>query len=524
MIYDAIVIGGGVAGLTTAAYLSKSGHSTCLLEKEARCGGLVNSFERNGFTFDAGVRALENAGALFPMLKQLGIDLEFVKNHVSIGIQDRIMHVDLGNPFENYQALLTELYPESQDEISKIIKEIKQITRFMDIQYGIDNPLFLDIKEDWDYFIKKVFPWMFKYAITAPRVTSKNEPVITFLEKFTKNQALLDIITQHFFPATPAYFALSYFTLYQDYYYPKNGTGELIDRLVYFILDHSGEIKTESEVVSIDLEKKAIQTANDEAYRYRQLCWAADQKGLYKVIDTPKLADPEMVEILQKKRKVLADLSGNESVLTLYLSTSLPSEYFKAVSEAHFFYTPSRKGLSLAGSLPLDGDWDEIKGWLDRFFALTTYEISIPVLRNTSLAPDGMTGLIISSLFSYQLSKYVFDQGWQDNFNAYVTQKMIETLNTTVYPQISENIIDSFISTPLTLQRRTGNTDGAITGWAFTNPTMPAESRLVKIANAVRTPIPDVTQAGQWTYSPSGFPVSLITGKLAADRIEKCLK
>ncbi|PLW95582.1 MAG: NAD(P)/FAD-dependent oxidoreductase, partial [Marinilabiliales bacterium] len=56
--YHSIVVGGGVAGLTAAAYLSKNGFKTLLIEKNNQCGGLVNSFKREGFHFDAGVRAL----------------------------------------------------------------------------------------------------------------------------------------------------------------------------------------------------------------------------------------------------------------------------------------------------------------------------------------------------------------------------------------------------------------------------------------------------------------------------------
>ena len=80
-------------------------------------------------------------------------------------------------------------------------------------------------------------------------------------------------------------------------------------------------------------------------------------------------------------------------------------------------------------------------------------------------------------------------------------------------------MIEKFSSTPLTMPRYTGNTDGAITGWSFTNDPMPAEHRLPKIFSATDTPIPNVVQAGQWTYSPSGFPIALFTGKLASDRI-----
>jgi len=61
--------------------------------------------------------------------------------------------------------------------------------------------------------------------------------------------------------------------------------------------------------------------------------------------------------------------------------------------------------------------------------------------------------------------------------------------------------------------------EGAITGWAFTNDAVPAVSQMPRIASSVLTPVPDTYQAGQWTYSPSGLPISLLTGKLAADRV-----
>src|SRR5512139_2120867 len=106
MEYDAIVVGGGIAGLTATAYLSKSGLRTLLCEKEPSCGGLINSFERDGFVFDGGIRAMENSGVLLPMLKHLGIDLELVRNHVSLGIEDRVIHIKSEASVADYQALL----------------------------------------------------------------------------------------------------------------------------------------------------------------------------------------------------------------------------------------------------------------------------------------------------------------------------------------------------------------------------------------------------------------------------------
>ena len=78
--YDTIIVGGGIAGLTSATYLSKKGQKVLLIEKNKECGGLVNSFTHKGFQFDSGVRALLDAGIIFPMLKELDIELEVVKS------------------------------------------------------------------------------------------------------------------------------------------------------------------------------------------------------------------------------------------------------------------------------------------------------------------------------------------------------------------------------------------------------------------------------------------------------------
>ena len=39
-----VIVGGGMAGLTAAAYLSQAGIPVLLFEKEDKVGGLVNSF------------------------------------------------------------------------------------------------------------------------------------------------------------------------------------------------------------------------------------------------------------------------------------------------------------------------------------------------------------------------------------------------------------------------------------------------------------------------------------------------
>lgn len=49
-----VVVGGGIAGLATAALLASRGHEVDLLEKNDELGGRVGSIERDGFRFDTG--------------------------------------------------------------------------------------------------------------------------------------------------------------------------------------------------------------------------------------------------------------------------------------------------------------------------------------------------------------------------------------------------------------------------------------------------------------------------------------
>lgn len=166
----------------------------------------------------------------------------------------------------------------------------------------------------------------------------------------------------------------------------------------------------------------------------------------------------------------------------------------------------------------------ELSRWVRRYLELTTYEISIPAMRDKSMAPEGKTGLIISSLMDYGLVERIRDEGWYDEFKKLCEETILDVLTKAVYPGLRDNVIGTMTSTPLTLAKMTGNTEGAITGWAFTNRPVPAVNSLPRIARSIDTPIPDVIQAGQWVFSPSGLPTSILTGKLAADRAVKKLK
>ncbi len=534
MTYDAVIVGGGIAGLTAAAYLCKSGYEVAVCEKEKRVGGLVNSFDYKGFTFDGGIRAIENSGIVMPMLRQLGLDVDFTENTVSIGIGKEVIHIVSKESLLDYQSLLLKQFPGNSEDINKIIDDIRRIMGYMDVLYGIDNPLFMDLKNDKEYLFKTILPWLFKYITTFNKIQKLDAPVDEYLRQFTGNHALVDVIAQHFFRKTPASFALSYFSLYLDYRYPKGGTGSLIDALEKFISNLNGEIHRESEICHVNPGERYILDAQDNRYNYRYLIWAADLKKMYQLMDFKTISNKKIKQQAMKRKNAIMDKTGGDSVLTLYATVDLDKSFFESICSPHFFYTPSARGLSgadfatlteRAGGQPgYPADKQVIIDWMNSFYNLTTYEISIPVMRDENLAPAGKTGIIISVLFDFTFVKHIAEMGWYDEFKDITGQLIIGVLDSTIFPGLKDKVIDRFVSTPLTMEKKTGNSEGAITGWAFTNSMIPAIKSTTKITRAVLTPVPDIFQAGQWTFSPSGLPMSILTGKLAADKARSKLK
>lgn len=527
MKFDTIIIGGGIAGLTAAAYISRAGRTIALFEKQEKVGGLIQTFDRNGVFFDGGLRSIENSGIVFPMLNQLGIEVDFVKSPVSIGIADSVLKLKDKESVHDYEEFLKIHFPEQKEDIKGIIKEIRKIMKYMDVLYGIDNPAFFDMMADKKYLLKTILPWLFKFIFTVRKIENLKEPVNEYLKRFTNSQSLIDNIAQHFFQNTPTSFALSYFHLYLDYHYPKGGTATLIRKMEEFILKNGGEIKTSNAIVSLNPEKKVVTDSIGNTIEYNQLIWAGDMKLLYNIIPLENIENPKLIQKITEKRAQLKDLKGGDSVFTVYLTVNKHPDFFENICTGHFFYTPSKKGLSQLNGNIIDDfligkqtvTKENIKQYLIEYCNLNTCEISIPVMRDQTMAPEGKTGLIVSLLFDYSLAKKIDEMGWSDELKKFIEMNMIRVLDESIFPGFKTKIIDQFSSSPLTVERLTANTQGGITGWAFTNPVIPAVHKILKVAASVETILPSVYQAGQWVYSPSGFPISILTGKLAADKV-----
>ena len=71
---DVVVVGGGIAGLTAATFIARSGKSVRLFEQSRALGGRAQTKEQGGFYLNIGPHALYRGGRGMEVLRELGIE------------------------------------------------------------------------------------------------------------------------------------------------------------------------------------------------------------------------------------------------------------------------------------------------------------------------------------------------------------------------------------------------------------------------------------------------------------------
>lgn len=131
MKYDVIIIGSGLGGLECAHILSKAGKHVLVLEKEAQPGGCVQSYRRNGLTFDTGfhyVGGLEEGQSLHAAFSMLGLmtlpwkKLDDAFDRIQIGEEDFLFM----QGYENFRETLQQDFPQEQEALQQYVHLLKQ--------------------------------------------------------------------------------------------------------------------------------------------------------------------------------------------------------------------------------------------------------------------------------------------------------------------------------------------------------------------------------------------------------------
>ncbi|MFP4364869.1 MAG: phytoene desaturase family protein, partial [Spirochaetia bacterium] len=432
------------------------------------------------------------------------------------------VHFDTGRGIPEYLAALNRLFPGSEKEIRKIGWEIRKWSKMTATLNRLPNPYLKNPLLHMKYLFTRFIPWLPGFLRVLVRTGLNKSSVEGVLASITENQSLNDMVSQHFFKGTPAPFAFGYFESFQDYLYPTGGTGSLPKALEQKILALGGEVEYNSEAAKVFPESRRLAAKDGSEYAYDQLLWSADLKSLYQRIDDTGLPQRRRKAVEREKQQILSVKPG-ESVFTLFLGVDKPPEYFQNISQGHFIYTPDTRGL---GSLHRERlkeiksnfssvTTEELFSWAQEFCARNAFEIGVPALRDASLAPANQTGLVVSLLCDGEVFQLVKNAGWLAEFREHMECCMVNVLDRSVYPGLKESLLFSKSATPITLMKRFDLTAGAITGWSLEEKA-PVPNSLAGIFGAPKTVIPNVYKAGQWSYSPSGVPIAVLTGRAAA--------
>jgi len=134
--YDALVIGSGIGGLTTAALLSELGWRIAVLEQHYTAGGATHSYERNGYEWDVGVHYVGDMGAqtttrrLMDFLTQGGVRWAPMDAHYDrFFIGDRVYDAVAGR--EAYRENLLAHFPREAAAIDRYLELLGEVARGM---------------------------------------------------------------------------------------------------------------------------------------------------------------------------------------------------------------------------------------------------------------------------------------------------------------------------------------------------------------------------------------------------------
>jgi phytoene dehydrogenase-like protein len=134
--YDAIVVGAGLGGLSTAAFLATNGRRTLVLEQNQVVGGCSQVFRRQGnkYEFDVGVHYIGDCapgGTVDRLLRGLGLEdrIEFAEldpdGFSTITLPAVTFRVPRG--WQAYEDRLAHTFPEQEEGVRRCVRTLRAV-------------------------------------------------------------------------------------------------------------------------------------------------------------------------------------------------------------------------------------------------------------------------------------------------------------------------------------------------------------------------------------------------------------
>ena len=212
-------------------------------------------------------------------------------------------------------------------------------------------------------------------------------------------------------------------------------------------------------------------------------------------------------------RRTFFKLVGKEKLSTEFISLLEGTEVGLSAFNVYLGVKMDLKALGITSlENVVHSSFDYQKEYEDiiRGYVGSTYTITVPTLADPTLAPPGHHCLIIFAPVPYQIKGMNWKEAKED-----VTEKLINKAEEIV-PDLSRHIVVKEAATPLTLERYTLNSGGAVGGWAYTPETIFKRPQQ-------KTPIKNLFLTGHWTFPGGGIPGVMSSGWLVSRMILEML-
>ena len=247
------IIGGGIGGLFTGALLAKEGYKVTVLERSAHVGGGLQSFTRNGVTFDAGmhvVGGLQPGGSLNRICRHLGILDQLHYRQVDTDCGDEVFCLEDRTRYripqgkESFTNYFQDLFPEERENIQRYVDHLFALADQVDFFFL--RPGSVSGSGGDESFYKPSAQFIADH-VRDPKLRS----LLAYLSPLCGGDS----------GYTPAYiFALINYLYISGHYRFEGPAEQLAEVLVRRIGELGGEVLTNAEVTGIRMDSGRVRS------------------------------------------------------------------------------------------------------------------------------------------------------------------------------------------------------------------------------------------------------------------------
>lgn len=289
--YDTVIIGTGMAALTLAALLAKSGQRVCMLEAHDVPGGYVHTFRYGDFSFCAQIHYIWGCGQgdrVWRFLRKLGLDEDIVFESLHPDGYDHVIlpdrkRVAIPYGYDRLAANIDAAYPGQGARVRAFTSILDRLTA--------EVSQLPDRIRWWQY---PAMGWRFLTLIRYQHKTLQQ--VFDECGLSREAQAVLIANAGNFMCPPKDLSILAYNGLFSGYnrgaYYPRKHFKHLVGRLVEFITSHDGcHIYYEQEVTSFVAEgdrMESVRTRDGKVFKAPTIICNGDPQKMSRVIGLEK--------------------------------------------------------------------------------------------------------------------------------------------------------------------------------------------------------------------------------------------